>query len=260
MNDQTLLIDAARRAGEIATSFWRNSPATWEKDDGTGPVTEADLAVNDMLRDRLLAARPGYGWLSEESEDSSDRLLRERVFIIDPIDGTRSFIAGEKTWSHSLAVAENGHIVAGVVFLPLPDKLYSAHLHSGAFLNGTPIHASDRTDIDGATLLSARTNLHASNWRGSVPPVARHFRTSIAYRIALVAEGRFDGMLSLRDTWEWDVAAGALIASEAGARVTDRHGAIPVFNNSRPMLSGILAATCAVHEDLMARLIQGQDP
>ena len=201
-----------------------------------------------------MAARPGYGWLSEETEDGSDRLSRERVFIIDPIDGTRSFIAGEKTWSHSLAVADNGHIVAGVVFLPVRDKLYFARLHGGAFLNDTPIQVSDRTGIDGATLLSARTNLHASNWPGGVPPVARHFRTSLAYRMALVAEGRFDAMLGLRDTWEWDVAAGTLIASEAGARVTDRHGAIPVFNNSRPMLSGILAAATAVHEDLMARL------
>jgi len=255
VSDRALLIEAARAAGEIATAFWRQSPKTWDKDDGTGPVTEADLAVNDMLRERLMAARPTYGWLSEESGDNRDRLSRQRVFIIDPIDGTRSFIAGEKTWSHSVAVAENGHIIAGVVFLPLRDKLYAASWRGGAFLNDTPIHASGRKELDGATLLSARANLNASNWHGGVLPVTRHFRTSLAYRMALVAEGRFDGMLSLRDTWEWDVAAGTLIVSEAGARVTDRHGAIPVFNNPQPMLPGILAAASAIHENLMARLI-----
>ena len=254
-NDRTLLIDAARSAGEIATAFWRQSPKTWEKDDGAGPVTEADLAVNDMLKDRLTAARPSYGWLSEETQDNSDRLSHDRVFIIDPIDGTRSFVAGEKTWSHSLAVAEGGRVVAGVVFLPLRDKLYTASEHGGAFLNGEPICVSGQAQLSGATLLSARANLHASHWQGGAPPVSRQFRTSLAYRLALVAEGRFDAMLGLRDTWEWDVAAGTLIATEAGARVTDRHGAPPVFNNARPLLSGILAATSAVHEGLMHRLI-----
>jgi myo-inositol-1(or 4)-monophosphatase len=260
VNDRALLIEAARLAGDIATRFWRQSPETWEKSGGAGPVTEADIAVNDMLCAKLMAARPDYGWLSEESDDTSDRLSRQRVFIIDPIDGTRSFIAGDKTWSHSLAVADNGHIIAGVVFLPLHDKLYCAHLSGGAFLNDAHIHASAREELDGATVLSARANLDASHWRQGPPPIERHFRASLAYRMALVAEGRFDAMLSLRDTWEWDVAAGTLIATEAGARVTDKNGAAPAFNNARPMLPGILAGTAAVHESLLARLRSGQVP
>ena len=260
VNDRALLIEAARLAGEIATRFWRQSPKTWEKSDGAGPVTEADIAVNDMLRAKLMAARPDYGWLSEESDDCSDRLSRQRVFIIDPIDGTRSFIAGETTWSHSLAVAENGRIVAGAVFLPALNKLYCAHLSGGAFLNDAPVHASGRAELNGATVLSARANLDGAHWRDGPPPVARHFRASLAYRMALVAEGRFDAMLSLRDTWEWDVAAGTLIATEAGARVTDRFGADPTFNNARAMLRGIVAATSAVHEGLVNRLAPGQIP
>ncbi len=253
-SDLTLLIEAARAAGGIATPYWQQSPKTWEKDEGAGPVTEADLAVNDMLAERLRTARPDYGWLSEESEDSADRLEKERVFIVDPIDGTRSFIAGEKTWAHSLAVAEKGRVIAGVVYLPLRDKMYTAFAGGGAFLNGVPIQPSGREDITDAAVLCARSNLSPVHWQGGVPPVKSHFRASLAYRVALIAEGRFDAMMTLRDTWEWDVAAGALIASEAGAGVADRFGQVPVFNNPHPTIPGLIAGTRAVQAGLLERL------
>ena len=116
--DLPLLIEAAREAGRIARSF-NGAAKSWNKPGDAGPVTEADLAVNDMLEERLLAARPGYGWLSEETQDTPERLAREKVFIVDPIDGTRSFVEGDDSWAHSLAVAENGIVTAGVVFLPM---------------------------------------------------------------------------------------------------------------------------------------------
>ena len=103
--DLALLTDAAREAGRIAMRFWRRDPQVWDKGGEHGPVTEADLAVNDMLKPMLLAARPDYGWLSEETPDNADRLSRDTVFIVDPIDGTRAFVAGEETLAHSLAVA-----------------------------------------------------------------------------------------------------------------------------------------------------------
>ncbi len=112
--DLALLTDAARQAGEIALRFWRQAPKTWEKP-GQGPVTEADLAVNAALRDMLRSARPDYGWLSEEDPDSETRLETEFQFILDPIDGTRSFIAGEDVFAISLAVVQNGTARAGVV-------------------------------------------------------------------------------------------------------------------------------------------------
>ncbi|MBV1868531.1 MAG: 3'(2'),5'-bisphosphate nucleotidase CysQ [Marinosulfonomonas sp.] len=253
-NDLQLLIDAAVAAGDVASSFWNKSPEVWEKGDDAGPVTEADLAVNELLHDQLAGARPDYGWLSEESEDSAARLDREKVLIIDPIDGTRSFIAGEKTWAHSLAISQNGQVTAAVVYLPLLDKLYTASIGGGASLNGKAIEKSDQKHIDGASLLSAKGSLLPQYWQGDVPSVKRHFRPSLAYRLALVAEGRFDAMMTLRDTWEWDVAAGALIASEAGAYVTDKVGGAPVFNNAVPKLPGILAGTAAVHSGLISRL------
>lgn len=249
-NDLSLLIDAAHAAGEIAVPYWCKSPKTWDKGDGAGPVTEADLAVDDMLKFRLRAARPDYGWLSEETEDNADRLSHDYVFIIDPIDGTRAFIAGEKTWSHSLAIARNGQITAAVVYLPMRDELFAATRGGGAYLNDTKISQSGRTDVTGATLLSARPNLDPQHWHDTPPDLNLHFRTSIAYRLALVAQGRFDAMLTLRNTWEWDVAAGSLLATEAGACVTDSRGNTLDFNNQNPVFPGFLAATSAIYTPL----------
>ncbi len=253
-NDLDLLVDAARAAGEIALPYWRNAPKEWDKGDGAGPVTEADIAVNDALMNQLRAARPDYGWLSEESEDSAGRLDHDRVFIVDPIDGTRAFIAGDRSWSHSLAVAEKGKIIAGVVFLPVAGKMYSARASEGAWLDGMPITASRRDDLSDAGVLCARNMLAPALWPRGVPPVKRHFRPSLAYRLALVAEGRFDAMLTLRDTWEWDVAAGSLIAREAGAAVTDRLGNPLEFNRPLPKLPGILAAPDPIHAALRCQL------
>ena len=238
--------------------YWGNSPEVWQKDAGAGPVTAADLAVNDMLHDRLTAARPGYGWLSEETEDSAARLAREYVFIIDPIDGTRSFIAGEKTWAHSLAIARDGRVVAGVIYLPMLDKLYHACDAGGAYLNGAQIESTKRKEFTDATVLAARSIFDAVHWHGAAPPIKRHFRPSLAYRLALVAEGRFDAMLTLRDTWEWDIAAGSLIAAEAGAQLSDRCGATPVFNRAAPSVCGLIAASSVVHDGLLAALVPGR--
>lgn len=255
--DLGLLIEAALEAGRIATPIWARSHDVWDKGDGAGPVTEADLAVDAMLLEQLKAARPDYGWLSEETEDNPDaRTDRSYTFVVDPIDGTRSFTAGERTWSHSLAIVDaDGLPVAGVVYLPLRDKLYAAARGQGATLNGAPIHASDRDALGGAQILAARPAMEPRHWRDNVaPPVRRSFRTSLAYRLALVGEGRFDAMLTLRGSWDWDIAAGALIAQEAGAAVTDRHGAPLRFNSAARQVAGTLAAGAALHAPLLGRL------
>ena len=253
-HDLAQLTHAARAAGEIAMRYWRQSPKTWEKPDGTGPVTEADLAVNAMLRETLRAARPNYGWLSEEDPDTTARLTTTHQFIIDPIDGTRAFMAGEETFAHSLAIAENGNPIAGVVYLPALDRLYTATTTSPALKDGEEICASTRTEIEGATLLTTPPNLTPNHWPGGVPAIKRSFRTSLAYRLCLVAEGRHDGMLTLRDAWEWDIAAGALIAARAGATVTDRHNQPLHFNTENAKRPGVLAAAPGLHAGLMARL------
>ncbi len=251
-DDLALLTDAARAAGEVAMRYWRHAPAVTEKPAGAGPVTEADLAVDALLRESLTAARPDHGWLSEETEDGPARLSARRIFIVDPIDGTRAFVAGETSWAHALAIAEAGRVTAAVVYLPAQDLLYAASADGPALLNGAPIHCSDGQGLP-RVLANARS-LTAEFWPGGVPQVSRHFRPSLAWRLALVAEGRFDAMLTLFPTWDWDIAAGSLIAERAGARVTDRQGAPLVFNRERPLQDGILAAAPALHARLLGGL------
>ena len=253
-NDLELLVTAAREAGKIARGFFKSDAQVWEKSDNAGPVTEADLAVNQMLERTLPAARPDYGWLSEETEDDTSRRKKSRVFVIDPIDGTRAFIAGSDTWAHSLAIVEDGRPVAAVVYLPMLDKMYTASRDTPAKLNGQKIMVSGRTKISGATVLAAKPNFDQHHWRGNVPDVEPAFRSSLAYRLALVAEGHFDAMLTLRPTWEWDVAAGSLLIAQAGGVVTGRHNEEPVFNNARPQLSGMVAAGPAGHKELIRAL------
>ena len=240
--DLSLLQEAAEAAGEIALRHFRDNPKVWDKGDGEGPVTEADLAVNEALHDILGTARPDYGWLSEETEDGENRLGAQRLFIIDPIDGTRAFIDGSRDWAHSLAVVENGQVTAAVVAMPAKDRTYAAALHHGAHRDGIPITVADAKPLTDATVLAARPNLAAQHWQTGTPPAfKRSFRSSLAYRLSLVAEGRFDAMLTLRPAWEWDIAAGALIVAEAGGSVTDRAGHPLRFNNRVPKLNGVVA-------------------
>ncbi len=253
-HDRDLLIEAARASGKIATEFAMRPHEKWDKPEGAGPVTEADLAVNHYLEDALRNARPDYGWLSEESEDTCERLGKDKLFIIDPIDGTRSFIEGAKTWAHSFAVVERGQVTAAVVYLPLLDKLYAAAKGQGATLNGAPITASIRQGLSGAEVLAAKPAFEPSHWKAGAPDVTRAYRPSLAYRLALVAEGRFDAMLTLRPSWEWDIAAGALLLSEAGAITSNKHGAGLLFNNADPRLAGVVAGGAGVHPALQAAL------
>ncbi len=254
--DLALLETVAETAGTLALARVGAPGVVLEKPDGNGPVSETDLAIDRMLRETLLAARPEYGWLSEESEDGPERLGKSRVFIVDPIDGTRAFLAGQPAWAVSLAVAEAGRIVAGVVHLPALGRSYAAAAGEGARADGRPIAVSRRQELDGAEVLANGNQLDPRFWPGGVPRVARHFRPSLAYRLCLVAEGRFDALFSFRDAWEWDVAAGDLIVREAGGVVTTRTGAAPVYNRPQPLLAGLVAAGPAVHDAITARLPQ----
>ncbi|MFV0292073.1 MAG: 3'(2'),5'-bisphosphate nucleotidase CysQ [Paracoccus sp. (in: a-proteobacteria)] len=253
-DDLNLLLEAARDAGKIARSFWRQTPQVWEKDAGAGPVTEADLAVNDFLTERLLDARPDYGWLSEESTDNPARLDARHCFIIDPIDGTRAFIDGQEGFSHSLAIARDERIIAAVVHLPVMGLTYFATEDGPALLNGVPVMVRD-TRLPGADILTSKATLDAGFWKDGVPPdFRRSFRPSLAWRLCLVAEGRFDGVISLRSAWEWDIAAGSLIAERAAAVVTDMHGAPMRFNSPAARVDGLVIAGSSLHGEIMGRL------
>lgn len=246
--------EAAREAGAIALRHFAAGVTASEKPDGSGPVTEADIEIDRMLRSELLAARPDYGWLSEETTDGPERLTRQRQFIVDPIDGTRAFIAGSDDWSHSLAISEQGRIIAAVVYLPRRRHLYSAGLGTGAHLDGRPISVAGPKPDGQARLLAARPNYDPQHWASGRPPeVARHFRSSLAWRLCLVADGQFDAMLTLRPAWEWDIAAGTLIVAEAGGHATDRNGQSLVFNSPHPQTNGVIAGG-NLHRHLLDRL------
>ena len=252
--DLSLLIEAAQEAGQIALHYWKKDPVAWEKADDAGPVTEADLAVNDALHATLIGARPDYGWLSEESEADPSRQDAEYCFIVDPIDGTRAYIAGQEGFAHSLAVSRGSQIVAAVVYLPALDILYTAVADGTALRNGKPIRPSNAS-LPGATVLTYRAVTEPGFWRNGHPPdFKREFRPSLAWRLCLAAEGRFDAALSLRAAWEWDIAAGSLIAERAGAVATDRRGQAMQFNTAKAMVDGLIVAGPHLHNQLLTAL------
>lgn len=259
--DLALLSDVAEAAGELALSYWKQAPTAWEKADGAGPVSEADLAVNALLEERLRAARPDYGWLSEESADDLARLDCERIFIVDPIDGTRAFLNDEGGFAHAIAVAERGRITAAIVYLPVMNLTYRATLDGVSTLNGHQIHPTDAATADGSTVLTSKMSSDPSQWRGPAPDYRRSLRSSLAWRLCLVAEGRFDATLSLRPAWEWDIAAASLIATRAGARATDRLGQDLTFNTPSAQANGLVVAPPLLHAEFISRLrpVPGQD-
>ncbi|WP_434096043.1 3'(2'),5'-bisphosphate nucleotidase CysQ [Thioclava kandeliae] len=253
-DDLQLLEDVAREAGDLSLRYWKQSPEAWNKPADAGPVSEADLAVNDFLEARLRGARPDYGWLSEESVDSTERLENERVFIIDPIDGTRAFLNEDPGFGQAIAVVENGRVVAGVVHMPALALTYTATADGPALLNGTPIRPSNATRIRGATVLTSKFSDDPGIWLNGFPGYKRSLRPSMAWRLCLVAEGRFDATISMRKSWEWDVAAASLIAERAGVTVTNRLGEPFGFNRPECQEDGLVVAPPELHADFMAQL------
>lgn len=251
--DRALLVEAAAAAGAIALRFFRRDPGVWEKDGGLGPVTEADLAVDRALAQRLRAARPDYGWLSEETTDGPERLSRRRVFIVDPIDGTRAFVAGETGWCVALAVVEAGRPIAAAALFPALGVLYAAARGAGATRGDRPLRASACAALDGARVVANAAMLDPGHWPGGPPRVERRFRASMIHRLCRVGEGSEDAMLTFRKVWEWDAAAGALIAEEAGCVVTDGAGAPIRFNAESARHEGLIVAPPALHAALLER-------
>ena len=256
-DDLALLVGAARAAGEIARRHFGDGPKSWDKGDGQGPVSEADLEVDALLKARLLAARPDYGWLSEETADSPGRLEKDSIFIIDPIDGTRAFLDGQTGFAHALAVVTQGRPVAAVVYLPMLGHIYSAALGMGAYIGQQRLRVTARPQLDGARVLASRAHLGPEHWPGGLCAITRHFLPSLAWRMALVAEGQFDAMLTLRPAWHWDIAAGALLVQEAGGHVTAGAGEALQFNTPNPLSEGVIAAGPALHSEILRRRGRG---
>ncbi|HEY0925153.1 3'(2'),5'-bisphosphate nucleotidase CysQ [Brevundimonas sp.] len=251
-DDLELIRDAVLAAGELALSERERGLKIWSKSGGS-PVTSADLAVDTLLRARLLDARPDYGWLSEETADTTDRLTKRRIFVVDPIDGTVAYMKDKPWWCIPVAVVEDGRPVAAVIHAPMLNETFTATLGGGATLNGRAISASDTTDLDDASVLADARLMEGPHWPEPWPPMRYEKRNALAYRMALVAAGAFDAAIALTPKWDWDVCAGALIAEEAGARVSDHHGRAWRFNQPDPRQTSLICAAPGLHPLILRR-------
>jgi myo-inositol-1(or 4)-monophosphatase len=237
----SLIRAAAMHAGGIAMSYFGQSPKiTWKG--GNSPVTEADHAADDYLRRTLIGARPDYGWLSEESGQHDGEKTARRIFVVDPIDGTRAFIDGKDVWCVSVAIVENNRPIAGVLACPARGETYTAIKGQGAFLNQARLPALR----PGVALRFAG----AKSWLG--PDMSSFGRAvtfvphvpSLAYRIAMIANGALDGTFVKPDSHDWDLAAADLILGECGGAVLTEHGDRPLYAKANPS-HGVLVAGAA---------------
>ncbi len=228
-SDLALLVDAAREAGQIALRYFKRSPEVWMKG-GMSPVSEADLAADRFLRETLLAARPDYGWLSEETADDPARLKARRTFIVDPIDGTRGFLEGRSEWCVSVAVVETGRPLAGVLECPARRETFTAVSGGGALKDGARLVLSPTPQSlilggPGSMINALPADLRSRVKRGEYVP-------SLAYRLAMVADGRLAATFVKSNSRDWDLAAADLILHEAGGSVLDDAGLPPSYGEA----------------------------
>ena len=250
--DLDLIRAAALAAGELALAEREAGLKIWSKAGGS-PVTSADMAVDRLLRTALIGARPAYGWLSEETADTPERLSARRIFVVDPIDGTVAYMKGKPWWCIPIAVVEDGRPVAAVIHAPALGETFTAVLGGGAFLNDKPITASDTADLDDASVLADARLMEGPHWPEPWPAMRFDKRNAIAYRMALVAAGAFDAAIALTPKWDWDVCAGALIVAEAGGKVSDHHGGAWRFNQPDPRQSSLVCSAAALHPLIVRR-------
>lgn len=245
------LLDAvsavAAEVGAMAHASWRGDFKYWDKTPGS-PVCDVDLAADALLRERLMALDPEAGWLSEETADSADRLNCVRVWVVDPIDGTRDYVRGREGWAVSIALVEGGRPLIGVLDAPARGEHWRAQAGRGATRNGERIHASSRQELTGSRVPADVLPRSDSDLVTVGKP------NSIALRIAMVAAGQADLLATLSWGHEWDIAAAALIAQEAGATVTDALGRPLRYNSTKGEQFGVLATAPGIHADAVQRL------
>ncbi|MEM7515872.1 MAG: 3'(2'),5'-bisphosphate nucleotidase CysQ [Planctomycetota bacterium] len=253
--ERDALIGAAVEAGHAIMPMFRDAALdVWQKSD-CSPVSEADMRANQVLREVLLyRERADYGWLSEESADDPDRTEKARTFIVDPIDGTRAFVKGDDQFTVCLAICEDGDLLASVIYAPARGELYAAAKDMGATLNGRPIAASLREDVEGSAMIGQKRMFQHPSWPKPWPPMEITYKNSTSYRMALIASGAFDATMALVPKADWDAAPGTLIAQEAGARVSDHLGRSFEFCRKNPVQPGLVCAAAPLYPRLIQRL------
>ncbi|MGD0468033.1 MAG: 3'(2'),5'-bisphosphate nucleotidase CysQ [Terriglobales bacterium] len=246
-------IHAALEAARTVLNRFTPGAIETEYKVGHDPVTEADRAVDDILRKTLL--RAGEGWLSEETVDDLTRLDKQRVWVVDPLDGTREFVQGIPEFCVSIAMVENGIPVAGGICNPATDELILGSRETGVTYNGKPAQPSQRKDLHGALVLASRSEVKRGEWKQfesddfTIRPMG-----SVAYKLGLVSAGRADVTFTLVPKHEWDVAAGAALMLSAGGFVRTLENTDLKCNRKNPLISGLIACGPYLEADLMARL------
>ena len=249
--DADLLFTTVRAAGEMALKLSNPNIKRWNKPDGS-TVTEADLEIDAFLKAQLLNQRPTYGWLSEETPDNQKRLANAKLWIVDPIDGTNSFVNGTDGWCIGAALIEDGRPILSALFRPAVAEFFWAAKGAGAYCNDEPLFPRDDISLDGAELLGtgkAAKCLVPFGVKGHVAP-----QIPLLLRLAYVAAGRADIALSFGNKNDWDLAAGDLLMEESGAVLTDVDGKQMIYNTSQPWQNGLLAAGAQRHATTMRHL------
>jgi myo-inositol-1(or 4)-monophosphatase len=230
---------AVREAGALALSLFRTELKNWTKG-ASSPVSEADIAVNDLLEARLRSATPDYGWLSEESADDEQRLGKRLVWIVDPIDGTRGYLAGREDWCVSVALVEDAAPLLAAVFVPVSDEFFFARRGQGATRNDIPLRATAGTEMDFSRVAGPKPLVE--RLKASPGDITLHPRIgSLALRLCRVAEGSLDAAFAGGQSRDWDLAAANLIVQEADGNMTALSGETILYNR-REVAHGVLVA------------------
>jgi len=251
--DLALLIKAARAGGALALARFGKPQKQWKKTE-FHPVCEADLEVDAALREILHGGRPDYAWLSEESADDGSRFKTPLTWVVDPIDGTNAYLKHVPEFAVATALVENGKPVAAAVYNPATDEMFDAVLGGGARLNGEPMSVTDVSDDQNISMLASRSEHNEAGWPARFESGLVRPMSSIAYKLALVAAGRFDATASAWPKSDWDICAGDLLVTEAGGCMTSMAGAPLAYNQATPRHATCLACNRPIHAALVTRL------
>jgi myo-inositol-1(or 4)-monophosphatase len=238
-----LIEEAAFQAGAIALKHFRKDPEVWYKGHGRSPVSEADIEIDQFLKSTLLELRPNYGWLSEEIEDDLSRLNKDLVFVVDPIDGTRAFIAGTDQWCVSIAIVAGGRPIHGVLYAPVQNILYKASRNMGCFIDGNSISKTMAGDIERLNHVIVPHEVSKNvdvEFDRSITRIDGS--RSLALRLAGLAESKADGIFVRKNSRDWDMAAADIIIQEAGFKLQDSDRKDVVYNTP-DVEHGLLFAT-----------------
>lgn len=248
-------VDAARAAGEVVRFYYRRKvDVRYKQGARRNPVSEADLEANRTIERLVRTAFPDDGWLSEETRDSPERLQKHRVWIVDPLDGSREFLEQIPEFVVCVALAVNAEAVLGVAYNPVREELFAGAKGKGAFLGERPVRVSGTAALGEAVFLASRSENERGEWEEFKSEIRVELTGSVAYKLALIAAGKADATFSLTPKNEWDVCAGAALIEAAGGKITDRYGVVLRFNQMQTRLPGLIATNGLLHGPVMELL------